>query len=379
MVQGWEFFLNRINANITDQCMKKQLTKAVQTMRQHLGEDWPSEAESDNLLRWSLESVSGTDSDYLLVLWGDAIAATEGSVGFRRMVAKLRMPGRLESCIAELEVAGRLACNGCCVQFEPKVDGKRPDLLCRYDGYEFLVEVKMLETAPQIHKSIKNTMAITTACRPIFPVGRILRILSGQDLEEAAGVMRQAADQAISGNIPQEVCNQDMKMYLVPDSLPDRAKVIKKWLDEQNGSVVVGGGGGMYGPPYRAREERRVGDRINKIAKERQIPPDRVGVLVVQGSFHFGNADTAKRPVAYIAKALCRIRNVPAVVLVSNKIFGGYEASAVTERQGFTFIRNRLHVIIHEEVIIIWNPHYESEFDHELLKRLLTTDCGSAA
>ena len=55
----WESFLNRINANVSDQDMNEQLVEAVRIMRRHLGEDWPSEAKSDNLLRWSLESVSG--------------------------------------------------------------------------------------------------------------------------------------------------------------------------------------------------------------------------------------------------------------------------------------------------------------------------------
>lgn len=379
---NWESFLNRINANVIDQDTKKQLAKAVRIMRRHLGEDWPSEAKSDNLLHWSLGSVSGAVSDYLPAIWGDAISATEGSVGFGRMVAKLRIPGRLESHIAELEIAGRLADRGCRVQFEPEVDGKRPDLLCQYAGSEFLVEVKMLETAPQIHESIKTTVAIIDACRPLFPAGSIFRILSGRDLEKATGALRQAADRAISDNVPQEVyLPKDLKMYLVPDGLPDRVRVVNEWLDEQKrvGTIPRGWSGGMYGPPYHTRVERRVRDRINKMARERQLPPGETGVLVVKGPFLFADADAAERPVAYITEALHRVRNVPAVVLVSDKILGGHEKPAITDRQGFAFIRNRLCEMIYEDVVIIWNPSCEPGFDHELLKRLLATDDGSAA
>ena len=351
-------------------------------MRGQLGEDWPSEAKSDNLLRWSLGSVSGAVSDYLLAIWGDAISATEGSVGFGRMVAKLRIPDHLESYMAELEIAGQLAGRGCRVQFEPEVDSKRPDLLCQYDGSEFLVEVKMLETAPQVQKSIKTTVAIIAACRPMFPAGSIFRILSDRDLDKATGALNQAADRAISDNVPQEVyLPKDLKMYLVPEGLPDRVRVVNEWRNEQKrvGVIPRGWSGGMYGPPYHTRVERRVRDRINKMARERQIPPGETGVLMIKGPFFFADADAAKRPVAYITKALRRIRNVPAVVLVSNKILGGHEKPAITDRQGFAFIRNRLREMIYEDVVIIWNPYCEPRFDHELLKRLLATDGGSAA
>ena len=378
----WESFLNRINANVTDHDMKEQLVEAVRIMRRHLGEDWPSEAKSDNLLRWSLGNISGAVSDYLLAGWGDAISATEGSVGFGRMMAKLRVPGRLESRIAELETAGRLAGRGCRVQFEPEVGCKRPDLLCRCDGSEFLVEVKMLETAPQIQESMKTAVAVIAACRPMFPAGSIFRILSGLDLEKAAGALRQAADRAISYNVPQEVyIPNDLKAYLVPDGLPDRVRLINEWRGEQKraGMMPRDWDGRMYGPPYRTRVERRIRDRINKMARERQIPSGETGVLVVKGSFFFADADAAKQPVAYITKALPRIRNVPAVVLVSDKIVGGSGKPAITDRQGFAFIRNRLHEMVYEDVVIIWNPYCEPGLDHDLLKRLLATGGGSVA
>ena len=371
---GWEHYLNDIDTAVADPEMRERLKEAVQTMRRHLGEDWLSITKDDNILRWFLGNVSGAVSDYLLVIWGDAIAATEGSVGFERMMDKLRNPGRLESPLAELETAGRLAGRGCYIEFEPEAGFKRPDLLCQYGGSEFLVEVKMLETAPQIQESIKTTVTISAACSPMFPAGRIFRILSGRDLEKAAGALRQAADRTISNNVPQEVyIPKDLKVYLVPDGLPDRVRVVNEWRDEQKRAGVMprGWSGGMYGPPYHTRVERRVRDRINKMARERQIPPDRTGVLAIKGSFLFADADAAERPVGHIAEALPRIPNVPAVVLISDNTLGGSEESTITDRPGFTFIRNRLHEMIHDDIIIIRNRFCEGDFDHEGLKYLL--------
>ena len=135
----------------------------------------------------------------------------------------------------------------------------------------------------------------------------------------------------------------------------------------------------MYGPPHHTTPERRARDRINKLARERQIPPDKIGVLAVKGQFLFADADAAERPVGYIAEALRRTRNLPAVVLVSDKIFGGREESTITDRRGFTFIRNRLHEMICEDVVIIKNPFCEYEFDYQNLKLLLAADRASAA
>ena len=82
----WESHLNRIGAKVADPEMRERLTGAVRTMMGHLGEDWPSKTKDDNLLRWFLGNVSGAVSDYLLVIWGDAISAVEGAAGFERMV-----------------------------------------------------------------------------------------------------------------------------------------------------------------------------------------------------------------------------------------------------------------------------------------------------
>ena len=377
----WESHLNRIRVNVTDPEMRERLTGTVRIMMRHLGEDWPSKPKDDNLLRWFLGNVSGAVSDYLLVIWGDAISAVEGAAGFERMVAKLRYPGRLESPISELEMAGRLAGRGCHIEFEPEVDDKRPDLLCRSGGSEFFVEVKTLGTARRAAQATQTLVDVLAACRPISPAGRIFRILAGRDLEKTADVLKRKAYRAVSGNAPVEVyLPKVLKVYLVPDGLPNRARMIDEWLREQERTRMVSRGGGwMYGPPYHTSPERRVRDRINKLARERQIPPDKIGILAVKGSFLFADANAAKRPVGYIAEALRRTRNVPAVVLVSDKIFGGSEESTITDRRGFTFIRNSLHEMISEDVVIIKNPFCESEFYYQSLKRLLAADRAPAA
>ena len=108
----------------------------------------------------------------------------KGAVGFERMAAKLRDPGRIESPIAELEMAGRLAGSGCRIEFEPEVDGKKPDLLCRSGESEFFVEVKTLGIARRAGQATQTLVDVLAACRPISPAGNIFRILAGAGLGE---------------------------------------------------------------------------------------------------------------------------------------------------------------------------------------------------
>ena len=51
------------------------------------------------------------------------------------------------------------------------------------------------------------------------------------------------------------------------------------------------GGGGMRGPPDNVSQGHRVGTRIDRFARECQIPPECPGVLVITGHFLFGDAD----------------------------------------------------------------------------------------
>lgn len=379
---NWESYLDRVDANVADLAMRRQLRKAVLTMRRHLGEDWPSRSNGDrNILRFFLGNVSGAVSDYLLVIWGDAISAVESVSGFDGMLAKLRGCGVLESTLVELEVAGRLAGRGARVELEPEAGRKRPDLLCQYGGSEFFLEVKTLFTACKTRQAMETFMRITAACQPVQSVGRIFKILSGQDLEKAACILRKAAGMSIDHNVPIEVdMSKVLRVYLAPDRLAGRAERIEEWFGEQERmGVMQRTAGWMAGPPHHMTQERRARDRINKVARESQIPPDRTGVVVVRGPFLFADAGGAERSVTYITNGLARLRNVPAVVLVSDKTFGGSEESAVSEMPGFTFMRSRLHDMVYEDTVIIRNPFCKIGFDHESLKSVLAPDGAPAA
>ena len=370
----WDRYLDNVatNSSIPDN-QKHQLTKAIQIMRKNLSESWPSESrETNHGILWALRLISGSISDGLLVIWSDSMSAVEKIEGFDRILAKIKRPDRFDGTIAELEIAGRLAGRGCLIEIEPEIGRKKPDLLVHGGKSRLFIEIKTLFTASETAKATKTAARIRDACRPIFPTGVIFKPLSEPHLNEITAILEQKARRAITDKTSVEVAIDNvLKLYLVPDGLPERFKMRMEWhrKQEENG-IMPSGSGGLYGPSDSVRQEYRIRIRINQFAKEHQIPPEETGILILAGQFLFQDADDIEGFVDSIIEEVYELKNIPAVVLVSNKIFGDADAWTA-ERDDFIAIRDQLYEGIWEDVVIVKNRFFEPEFDYENLKSLL--------
>ena len=370
----WDHYLDNVatNSSIPDS-QKYQLTKAIQTLRKNLGESWPSESrETNHRILWELRIISGAVSDGLIVIWGDSMSAAEKVEGFSKILAKIRRHDCFDGTIAELEIAGRLAGRGCLTKIEPGAGRKSPDLLIHDGKSRLFIEVKTLLTASETTKATNTTVGILVACRPIFPIGIIFKPLSEPHLKEVTGILEQEAKRAIINKTDVMVdTDKVLKLYLVPDGLPERFKMLMEWHRKQKESgVMPSGSGRLYGPSDNVRQEYRTRIRISNFAKERQIPPEETGILILAGQFLFQDANDVEGFVDSIIEAVYELKNIPAVVLVSAKTFGDADAWTV-EREDFIYIRNRLYEGIREDVVIVKNRFFEPEFDYENLKSLL--------
>ena len=373
-VDSWNHYLNSIYTNNRiEKKQKRRLLQSVQTLRKNLGEDWPAKSkDSNHEILWLLRTISGAISDSLLIIWGNSISDVENIKGFGNVMARVKNPNSFASSIAEIDVASKLTKPGCYIEFESNAGDKKPDILYQNEKSRFFVEVKTLGTAVETAKATNTTTGILAACRPIFPVGMIFKPLSKPHLDEIAGILSQKSEHAISHRTGVEVDIKDvLKIYLVPDKLPKRVEMYKQWLDVQEKTgVVPNGSGGLHGPPDNARQEHRVKTRINQVARERQIPSEDTGVLVITGHFLFWNVNDVEKFVGSIIEDVYEQDNIAAVVLVSSKIFGDADIETI-ERKDFVFIRNRLCEGIGEDVVIVKNRFFKSEFDYENLKSLL--------
>ena len=369
----WDHYLNSIEQIRGDKKQKDLLTKAVQTLRKHLGEDWPSESSNaNNGLIWFLRTISTQMGNGFLVIWGDAVSAVEDANSFDDMLDKIRRPNLFRASIAELEMAGRLARNGCRIEFEPCVGSKKPDMLCHNEKSRFFLEVKTLAAATETAKADKTMDAIRNACRPIFPIGEIYKPLSEPHLNEVMDILEQKARHAVSRKIAVEVDLENiLKIYLVPDKLSDHIEMCKKWHSKQvDEGVMPQGSYGLSGPSDNVRQEYRVRLRINRFAKERQIPPEETGVLVLAGDFFFGGTNEIERFVDYIAEEVYELKNIPAVVLVTRRMFVGVDTK-IAEKDNFVLIRNLPYKNIEEYIVIVKNRFCKKEFDYKNLESML--------
>lgn len=368
----WDHYLDSIGKIRGDKQQKDLLTKAVKTLRKHLGEDWPSEfGNANNELIWFLRMISSQTDNGFLIIWGDAMSAVEDANGFEGMLDKIRRPDRFRDSVAELEMASRLARNGCQIEFEPHVGSKKPDLLCQNGKSQFFLEVKTLSVAAETAKAQKTIYAILDACRPISPIGEIYKSLSGSHLNEVTGILRQRTGHAVSSQTAVEVDVKNvLKLYLVPNGLPNRIEMCKEWRHRQvEARVMPQGSYGLLGPSDNVRPEYRVKIRINQFVKERQIPPEETGVLVLAGDFFFRGAGDIERFVNSIVEEVYELGNIPAVVLVTRRMFVG--ETKIEGKGDFVLIRNLPYKGIEEYIIIVKNRFYKKEFDYKNLESML--------
>ena len=251
-IDDWDHYLDSVAINDRiEEKQKKKLLRSIQTLRKNLGEDWPTESKNTNhALLWSLRIISGATADGFLVLWGDAMSAMENTKNFGDVLAGIKTLDKFDSSMAELEVASRLAGHGCQIEFEPSVGDKKLDLLCQYKKLRFFVEVKTLFPGMESTRATNTTTGILTACRPIFPVGIIFKSLSKSHLEEVIDTLSQKVENALSNKIAVEVnIERVLRVYLVPNELPGRVDVCKKWIHKQEeAGVIPKGSHGLRGP-----------------------------------------------------------------------------------------------------------------------------------
>ena len=370
---SWDHYLRRVTASKMDESQKEHLTKAVHTLRRNLGEDWPAESkDTTHSLLWSLRVISGSLNDGRLVIWGDCMASVENVKGFEGILAKIRRYDCFNSSIAELEMAGRLVKKGCNVEFEPKVGCKKPDLLCLSGDSKFLIEVKTLATADETFKARRTSAGVMDACRPVFPYGHIFKPLSEPHLKEIVTILTRESNRATSNMIDVKVkIDKVLNVYLVPNGLPGRIEMYNEWQSNQEKMGLIPRGiSGLSGPSDNVRQEHRARIRIRQIARERQIPPAETGVIVITGPFRFWGIADVERFVDYMIEEVYALKNIPAVVLVSEKTFGDVEAQMI-EREDFTFITNQVYEDIWEYVVIVKNRFCKLAFDHEKLKSIM--------
>ena len=371
---NWKYYINKVQTNIEiDDKRRKQFIKSLAVLRKNLGEDWLRKSKDTNHpILWSIRAMHGdASSDNLLSIWSNSITVLEGVSDFDKILNRVKKADSFESAASELEVGSRLASHGYMLKIEQKTAReKKPDFFCKKNKFEFFVEVKTLMTADETKRANKTSMQIMTACRPIFPAGIMLKPLSDPHLEEIQSILREKTEQAIKGKTDIEVdIPKILKLYLVADDAPDRVEKYKRWYSKQEEiGIIPKGSHGLMGPIDNTRQDYRAKIRINTFRREKQIPVDKLGILVLVGNFSFWSVNVESF-VDVIIEEVYELRNIPAVVLISTKIFSDRKPNVV-EKENFIYIDSYRYGDIKEEVVIVKNRFCKFKFDYDVLKNL---------
>ena len=368
----WIYYLTEIQSNteIKDE-HRKQLIKSVTALRNNLGEDWLSKSKDTNHpILWSIRTINGGSSDNLLSIWADSMSTLEKFPGFDKILDKIKKTDSFDSAISELEVASRLVKQGCKLKIEQEAGDKKPDFFCKKGGSEFFVEVKTLATADETKKANKTSRQIIAACSPLFPAGIIFKPLSDPHLKDIESILREKTKHVIDKKTDFEVDIPNvLKLYLMSNETTERIEKYKKWYRKQEDlGILRKGNHGLLGPSDNVRQDYRVIIRIDKFAKKKQIPIDKMGILVLVGDFSFWSLDVESF-VNVIIEKVYDLNNIPAVVLISTKVFSDGE-SRVIEKENFIFIDNYIYGDIKEEIVIVKNKFCKFKFDYNVLKNL---------
>ena len=231
---GWDHCLKQIrNSNVIDDKNREQLIETVAILRKNLGEEWPSKLESiDHPISWCMQNIQYGDFTGVLSALASNLSVLENVADLEKIVSRVRQKNEFHGAMAELEVGGRLAGNGCRLKIGPECGDKRPDFLCNADGLEFLVEVKAMGTAEESKKANRTSQRIIDACRPIFPYGHIFKPLSEPHLAEIESMLREKARLVRDDTVEEVDIPNVLRICLVHDEASDRVKKINEWLSQ---------------------------------------------------------------------------------------------------------------------------------------------------
>ena len=199
--------------------------------------------------------------------------------------------------------------------------------------------------------------------------------MSKQNLKKVVEGLSEKVKEAVSCRKGVEFCNNDLKVYVVPQEFPECVIMGRDWLRKKAASgEIPRDSRGLSGPPDPTRPESRIKARINKITKEQQIPPDKIGVLAIAEQSCLEDIDDGEEIVDVVTEQVNKLENILAVVLISPKLFGEVE-TGVTEKSNFIMIKNHLYNEIQENIVIVKNESFKPKFDYRILKSLLSYNC----
>ncbi len=374
----WKNYQNQImSLNDISEEKKMNIINSMKVLENTLGDNWLKYAVKTN--HPMIGELGGTylsPNESILPHLADSLQKLKNVKGFDELLERIRSANEYEATTTELEFANKMLEKCTSLILSPDINGKKPDIFCKYKNNELFFEIKTLLTAEQTKKANRTSREIISATHGIFPCGKIFKVLSDPHSEEIKIIIEDKSKEARATKTPKEVYIENvLKILLVPDGIVDRVKIIQSWCNDQDffNHIPIGQKGGLIGPDDEVKPESRIKLRLENIRKRPQIPDEKLGAIVLSSKdFYIYDEQHASRIVNSIIESVYDLRTIPAVVLYENGILFGDLEKKTRHFEDFIYVQNPSVTPLDEFIVIIKNRFCKVDFNYEILIQLFS-------
>jgi len=378
-LDNWHYFLNQIpQAEQIHKNRKQEIDRIVFKFEEIFGPGWwQYAAENQHPIFWSLNTFLWNPEDCALDELISSITKLKQIKGFDDVLARAKKANDYDSVETEIKLGSRLVAKCSHLAFNEPIGDKKPDISCIFEGQKLLIEVKTLLTAEETKKARKTQQEILQSCHGIFPYGKIFKVLSEQHLKDVKKEIEMIAREAINQNSPKVVSIPNVvKLLLIPNSVTDRLPIIQKYKNDPTfyNESMFGQLSGLVGPDGGTRPEFRVKIRLDRIKKEKQIPENNIGIVILASNdFMFLDEEYVYPFINSVIESVYELENITAVIFYNNNVtIGNDTIPKKIENDEFIFLEKTLKDHSQEYIIIIKNKYCKFNFDYNILVKLLS-------
>lgn len=375
---SWNYYYSVVrDSKYLIRSQKEEAIKSLDVLLNSLGSHWLSWAVKKNHpIFWDLRGIEADGNLSNILTLGHAISRLKNVKGFDSLFWKLKKNKDYYSTFTELEVALELRKKKASIVLEPQINGKKPDILCKYKGKQVLFEVKSLG---QAKNTLKATITVSTLSShgdvPIHPCGKVFKIMEGNELQDVKNEVSRICKTVIKTNSPRE-CHipGKVKFYFVPEGIKNRVEIYQKWCNKQEffDMGTRGRKGGLLFPSDNVSQEKRVLTRLSRIKKEKQLPENLPGIVFFEShQFYFFIKENIEKMVGILRNNGDKIPNIVAIILES-KVIGGEirKKKLVKEKNDHVLITSYPFGILQKDTLIVKNPFSNFEIDLDFTTKL---------
>lgn len=376
----WDYYYSLVrSSNHLSSSLKKDAINALNILKTFFGEEWFSTTSiKKHPLFWDLRGIEADGNLSNILTLAKAISNLKNVKGFDRLFWKLKNNKDYYSTFSELEIAHCIKQKKTSIEIEPHINGKNPDILCKYKGKQLFLEIKSLGRAERTFKATITVASLSSHTEiPIFPCGKVLKIMEGKELQNVKEEVIKTCRKSIETNSPMECfIPEKVKFYFVPSEIPvkKRVQLYQKWCDEQEfyDSHSMGQKGGLLFPDDKVSQEKRIATRLKQIRIEKQLPSDKPSIVCFDSNqFYFWFKEEIKRYLTFLQNELKKYPFLVAIVL-QTKIIGEESRKGifVRSKKYYSLITSYPFGILQKDKLIIKNLNSKFDVDFRLITEL---------